>query len=282
MKNMKYFLVTGADGRLGKSLIPKLNRIGQVIRINRHEMDTASIKKKIKSVPDQTMLIHLAWPVATANYLDNKENLKMLQDSINLFNIAIETKDLRIIGAGSVLELGNVNDAYDESIPSPQNCYADSKAKLWSHLNEISNGKSKWIRIGYQVSGVDPKHKLFPALISNKNLEFQLTGINDKIDFIHREDVAEAFITVIKNFEIFDVKSPVVGCGRTIDIAEIARKLSVRIKKSSLNSPGKHLITHPVSLRKFNWQPQYDTLDKLLTIISNEYEMNEIHKNYFV
>jgi nucleoside-diphosphate-sugar epimerase len=245
-------------------------------------MDTTSFKKKIESVPDQTLLIHLAWPVATANYLDNVENIKMLQKSINLFNIAIETKDLRIIGAGSVLELGNVNHAYDESLPSPQNCYAESKAKLWSHLTEISKSKSKWIRIGYQVSGVDPQHKLFPALISNKNSEFHLTGINSQIDFIHREDVAEAFLTVIKNFEIFDVQSPVVGCGRTIEIAEIAQKLSVKVKKSSVDSPGKYLLTHPESLKKFNWKPQYDTLEKLLAIISKEYEVNKFQKNLSV
>ncbi len=279
---MKYFLVTGANGRLGTSLIPKLNKIGHVIKIHRNEMDTTSFKKKIESVPDQTLLIHLAWPVATANYLDNVENIKMLQKSINLFNIAIETKDLRIIGAGSVLELGNVNHAYDESLPSPQNCYAESKAKLWSHLTEISKSKSKWIRIGYQVSGVDPQHKLFPALISNKNSEFHLTGINSQIDFIHREDVAEAFLTVIKNFEIFDVQSPVVGCGRTIEIAEIAQKLSVKVKKSSVDSPGKYLLTHPESLKKFNWKPQYDTLEKLLAIISKEYEVNKFQKNLSV
>jgi nucleoside-diphosphate-sugar epimerase len=268
---MRNFVITGSGGNLGKCLVPMLGEIGKIIPVHRDDLTPYKFKRLLKEIPQDSYLIHLAWPVSQPDYLSSKENIKILNISKEIMKLSVEYKNLRIVGIGSILELGAVRDAYDNSKPAPASIYAECKAELAAHLRNLNSENSIWLRVAYQVSGLDPDHKLFPHLLKNCNTTVHIKNLDSKLDFIHRLDVARAIKIIIEADEKITTDSLVVGCGRTITISEILREMNVQSVLEQSNTPPQFLLTHPQILHKLGWEPKFKDIEKLISIIRQEF-----------
>jgi len=268
------YVFTGASGRLGTQLHSKFPENAEVILLSKQELEPKNVRSVVKKLGKPTYFIHLAWPVRNKDYLDSDENLKMLKLSSEIFS-NLSDLPIKIISAGTIFEAGEVKKIEDFVNPNPQNLYAESKVKLHKHLIEILPDSHLWARIGYQVSAYDPPHRLVPFLLESQGGIINLRNGKNNLDLIHVSDVAEAFLQIIKCYDLLP-REIVVGAGRAINIESFASCFGSVLETGDLSESTVTSITAPNSLFKLGWKPKYHSQEELHKAIIDEFRKSVV------
>jgi nucleoside-diphosphate-sugar epimerase len=264
------YLLTGATGRLGRQLLPLLQDKGEVFVLQRQDLDPKKVRAFLKKLQGNIYFIHLAWPVAQKNYLQSEDNLEMLRVSSEIFSY-VSDLPLKILCAGTVLEAGDIETVTDSVAPNPQSLYAECKAKLRERLLLNFPASHIWARVSYQVSALDPSHKLIPHLIRNRGNKIHLKNGSRNLDFIHVSDVARAFNHILDKFESFPQEA-VVGVGRTINVRSLGSYFGQIEVETQLSSKEFNSVTAPHALYRTGWKPTYSSETELVRVLLQEYE----------
>lgn len=300
-------LITGATGMVGKKLIQHLvnlklkdNEIAVVIRdiekfqllfgeyghiecINLSKID---YKEDIKRFNPE-VVIHLASYLTSK---DDEESIEQILDSnikfgTNILNALQDTQIKYFINVGTFAEYlyndGELISAY---------LYAASKTAFRSILKYYS-GKIgfRWINvIPYTIyGGDDAQKKVLDYIISSLNTDkkIPMSGGEQKLDFIHIDDVVDFFVTLIEKIDLIkqDYVEFHLGTGKSTSLKELGEIVEWTFDKPININWGKlpyrerdvmQAIAHTSKNKEIlNWEAQID-------IKSGVRRMNkEINKN---
>ena len=271
---LKNLLISGSKGLVGRTLIPHLYSDFRVHEIDRENLNVKFLKAFSEKAEGKYHFIHLAWPVSSPDYLNSKENTRFLNQSKVLMQFLINDHNCDLIfGIGSILEHGDLENVFDDSPVNPLSLYAQAKCELADFLRDYGIEKSRWLRIGYQVSAFDPPTKLVPTLLVNANSTIPLREPNKELDLIHRYDVASAILHFSKAPNSIAGFSSLITTGRSLPLYKFANEfLQDKIVKSNETNFAQY--THPINLKSMGWMPKYVEVDDLAKVIKLEASSN--------
>jgi len=246
-------LITGVSGFIGKSLAKKLlskghNVIGTDINeVSIPGMDFLKLdifeKDGLKSlVFDSDIVVHLAAitdheSIVNKSELTRKINLDGTRNILEIFSNSFASKFIyastgKVYGKPDYLP-------YDEKHPlRPSNILGKSKKEvedlILSYSDKIKD-KSFIIFRMFQVYGCGQKEQfLFPTLlkqiIDEGKTVLDLGDIESKRDYIHINDVIDAFLRVIES-KINGLKIYNVGTGKSFTVKEILGLFENKLNK---------------------------------------------------
>ena len=202
------FLITGANGFLGKAIKRNLDTSGHSYLSVSHEEIGSDIAlknnymiEKIRGFKPE-VLIHSAWNVNHINWRATVSNEKFIIDSINFFRHIIPLGLKKIIGIGSCYEYEPSTERISESsFLSYKYQYAIDKHHMREQMFELSsesNIESVWARVFHLYGPGDHLSHLIPTLIEakKKNASVSLQNPDTPINYLHVYDAAEAIITL--------------------------------------------------------------------------------------
>lgn len=285
---MKYnILITGASGFLGLNLIKILPQEKYNIIIvsrnsnkkvfqNKYFNKLRVINNSIKDLEKIKIKLHIDGIIHLATcYGRNGENKENIYNTNYTLPISIyETFK------GENLKFFINADTYFNSstnFPIGLNHYVNSKKKLIQKLNR-KNTNTKVVNciIHHMYGENDSAEKFIPYLVDNfkKDQTINLTKGNQKKDFIHVKDVAEAFKLILNNSiksnennEVFEI-----GSGKPYSIRYIAYSLRKILKSNSKVNFGilKNRVNEKIiekadnkNLKKIGWKQKITLLEGL-------------------
>jgi nucleoside-diphosphate-sugar epimerase len=270
-------VISGARGLVGKTIKESARSNFRIIEMNRNEFNIDSMQEVSKKIQGKYAFLHLAWPVSNPDYLNSEANLSFLRQSKDLMAFLGNDNNCDLIlGVGTILEHGSVRYVKDNTPTDPESLYAEAKVKLSEFLLQNFPEKSKWIRIGYQISALDPEYKLVPSLLSNKSIHNPVKTPYKILDFIHRFDVGSGILSILKNHLTIEEFYILVSTGRGIPIYELANEfLDEPIRKPKKIEFSQS--TDPQILKSIGWSAQYLSVSDVASVIRKE--NSEIKKN---
>lgn len=277
-------LITGASGLIGESILRKLQSNNyEVVVIGRHrpkqfngpffkinliEISESKLDKIITEIK-ATHLIHLAWYTKHGEFWDSHLNTKWVEKTSVLVKKFCNAGGESVIAAGSCAEYSwDSKDKLKEfSKCEPDSLYGISKNKTRELLSDIcSNSKVAftWCRIFFPFGPRDNEKKLIPQLkkvASGIKKPFTINQPGTR-DFIHVEDIANAFIIVLKKKYVGIIN---ICSGIAYDLNELIEKIieknEGRITDIS-NIDNNQNITNIVGdnkiLVELGWKPKKD------------------------
>jgi dTDP-4-dehydrorhamnose reductase len=267
---LKNLLISGSSGLVGRSLIPLLRSEFRVYEINRENLNVKYLRSLSQEFGERYNFLHLAWPVSNPDYQNSKENTEFLSRSKELMRFLIDDHNCDLIfGIGTILEHGDLETIYDDSPVNPLSLYAQTKCELSEFLRVSAAEKSKWLRIGYQVSAFDPPTKLVPTLLTNATDTNPLSRINKELDLIHRQDVATAILHCVRDSVSIRGFSSLITTGRSVSLFEFANEF-LKHKISMPHDIDYIQRTHPMNLSALGWRPKYVEVKDLAKMIKLE------------
>jgi len=246
---MKNLLITGSNGFLGKSLLPKLINCYSVSVIVKKIPEKKNSKvryivadlfneekiEKILKLRRFNYLIHLAWDAKPKFFWSSKNNFKFLHASKNLYNNFCINGGKYAILIGSAAECNLKSNIIKESENEKvlfKSRYEISKYLLMKNVQKISdifNIKYAWLRIFWTYGPNQPRGKLISDFeySINKKRNFVIKNKSDSVNLMHVEDIAEAI------FKLFTNKST--------GLINVASKNSYKVYELFLNNYTKNL-----------------------------------------
>lgn len=284
---MKVF-VTGASGFIGSHLIRTLINAGHKVlalaipddnlwrmqdilshnEILRGTMqDVSTIQNQLRIWQPQTC-IHLAWYAEPGKYLSSRENLVSLQNSLNLLQILSECNCEQFIGAGTCAEYEIKAERFVENDRTkPATLYAASKLSFQMMGEQIAQQvglRFAWGRIFYLYGPQEDARRLVPSAILKlqKGESFSATPGEQKRDYLHVADVANAFLTLAEHQAngIYNICS-----AEAITIKSLLNTVGNLMEKPELLIHGAlpyrewepmYICGDNRKLRELGWQPQ--------------------------
>lgn len=245
---MKNLLITGSNGFLGRSLLPKLINHYSVSAIVRKVpqkkyskvkyivADLFNEKKieKILKLQKYNYLIHLAWEAKPKFFWSSKNNLKFLHASKNLYNNFCSNGGKYAIFIGSSAECNLKSSTIKESENDKvlfKSRYEIAKYLLMKNVQIISNIfniKHAWLRVFWTYGANQPRGKLISDFeyCMKKNRNFVIKNKFDSINLMHVDDICEAI------FKLFINKST--------GLINVASKNSFKVYELFLNNKTKN------------------------------------------
>lgn len=295
MGEIKHVLLTGANGFLGSQILKSLLENGYQPIITRRP---TSDLWRITSLLDSCKIFSLA---ANHNNLDelfgtyqidaiihtatsygrNNEIIPILETNV-IFPISLLEKGLKnrtqlFINTDSFFAKPVFNQTYLKQ-------YTNSKRILEQLLFDFEgNIKIANLRIEHVFGENDSEQKFFTTILKKQlenEPEIPLTAGQQKRDFIYVGDVANAFITVLKNSDRLDKYEEFqVGMGNSIQLKEFVQLLAKESQSKSNLGFGK-LETRPgdipdsfADIRKLTdlgWQPSLTREQAIKQTINKE------------
>lgn len=218
-------LLTGANGYIGRNLIPSLiknkhhiyiltrNKLKlknftwfkKVIVIERdfYNSDIEEIKNQLINID---CFIHLSW-MNLPNYNDPIHVNENLPKEKNFLIKILKMRIKKLIVAGTCMEYGMVNGEVSEiTKTNPSSQYGIAKDQLRIFLESLQSSDYEfsltWLRLFYVFGNDQPERFIIPQLekaISNNEKYFKMSHGNQVRDFIHIQKVVEKIIYVLEN-----------------------------------------------------------------------------------
>ena len=277
-------LLTGANGFIGKPLLKlieskninitvigrtkPLNFKGSFFKvdiINDTDSKICNILNKIKP----THLIHLAWYTEHGKFWDSEENTLWMIKSVSLIKKFCDSGGKNVIAAGSCAEYSwNSHQKLTESSECKStSLYGISKSRTRKLITEVCNNSNvsiTWCRIFFPYGPKDNANKLIPQLKKvarglTEPFQIEQPGLRD---FLHVEDIAEAFLIIMKTNSI-GIINICRGVGH--DLNELMQKV---LKNNLVNSSYKsnshnnkniiNIVGDNTILLELGWKPRID------------------------
>jgi nucleoside-diphosphate-sugar epimerase len=294
---MKRVLLTGATGFIGRNSIPFLLQKNYEIhaisskdqysdgQLTWHKVDlldplqVAQVCSKIKP----THLLHFAWYAVHGKFWNAKENLDWVAASLSLLKQFSEQGRKRVVIAGTCAEYdwshGNGMCHEDFTPRKPASLYGTCKAALHQIVESFSKEaglSAAWGRI-FHLYGPNEHPGRFVSAVIRKLLskeEIPCSDGNQKRDFLHVEDVASAFVTLLDS----DLQGAInIASGVPTALKDVSKMIADKIgdhhlvKLGALPCPANHpllLIADASRLTKeLGWKPRYDLESGLYSTI---------------
>ena len=228
-------LVTGGSGFIGSHVVQLLQASGRDVAVLRRvgrsgnasplasadveavpyvEGESASLRESIAAW-GPTACIHLAWYAEPGKYLHSSENISALAASVEVLTALIEVGCTRVAMAGTCAEYDASVGWLKEGGPTrPDTLYAASKLSaclITQQLAAQAHVQLAWGRIFFPYGPGEDQRRAIPSAIRAllAGQRFPATKGEQIRDYIHVEDVAAAFITLIDSDAsgVFNVSS---------------------------------------------------------------------------
>ncbi len=242
--NMKKVLITGADGFIGRHCIPFLKRRGFEIYAlffkeqrffskDAHWIDHNLLSGSPKELLEQikpTHLLHLAWNVTPGKFWNSLDNLAWVKSSIDLFEAFALRGGTRIVGAGTCAEYDWEAKEFCEQTTRclPKTLYGTCKYTLSLILKSLSKqlGFSQaWGRVFYLYGPHEYSERLVPVVIQKilKKEQMPCSHGNQIKDFMHVEDVASAFVSLLDSDLQGDLN---IASGKGVSVKQVIENIA--------------------------------------------------------
>jgi nucleoside-diphosphate-sugar epimerase len=280
------FLISGANGFLGKAIKQNLDTSGHTYLTVLHEEIGSKMSpknnymiEKIRNFKPEA-LIHSAWNVNHVNWKATLSNEKFILDSINFFKQIIPLGLKKIIGIGSCYEYEPSTELISESSSlSYKYQYAIDKHYMREQIFKLSsesNIESVWVRVFNLYGPGDHLSHLIPTLIEakKKNTTVLLQNPDTPINYLHVHDAAEAIIkfgiSKTTSNSIFNLSSEFL-----VTPSQITSKLhsaNLEIENTYFHGSSRHLQpfywADISKIMDFGWKPERIFNNELMKLIS--------------
>ena len=250
---MRRILVTGAAGFIGRYcaeiLASTLDEIHLVSsrKISAssscgiwHQCDLMS-PDQVRSLLEQvrpTHLLHLAWDTTPPEYWVSPTNLSWVRASLDLLMGFQKLGGTRAVMAGTCAEYDWTHGtcSEEETPLTPTSVYGKSKTALWflvEALAQLSGLSLAWGRVFFTFGPGEHPSRLVPSIIRSlvEDKPFICRHSSAGRDFLFVEDLADAFVTLLKS----DVTGAVnLASGVQIRLGDLAGDIARDLRKGHL------------------------------------------------
>ena len=280
-------LVTGATGFIGRhALMPLVARGDEVHAVTSKPLpprqpgvtwhradllDPVATSALLASVRP-TRLLHFAWAIVPGGSAGPVENMRWVQATVDLLREFERYGGTRAVIAGSCAEY-DWNEGYcieNRTQLAPRSDYGASKNAARGRCESLMLNRDvslAWARIFFVYGPYEPLPRLVPSIVSSllKKEVARCTHGRQVRDYLHVQDVADAFIAVLDS----EVTGPVnVGSGTPVELREIATYVAEQMGAADLLRLGA-LPTPPFEApfvvadvtrltHDVGWKPRYD------------------------
>lgn len=250
---MKKILVTGASGFIGRQAVSILSAEGYDVHaadlktiedggktVHWHKtdlMDCVQVSRLMSEVrPDA--LLHFAWYAIPGKYWISLENLRWVGASLELLKEFYDKGGKRVVMAGTCAEYDWKYEICSEfKTPlKPATLYGTCKKSLYEMLEAFSKEtglSSAWGRVFFLYGPHEYPDRLVPVVI-NSLLNGKPCALSNGMqirDFLYVEDVASAFVALLKS----DIRGPVnIGSGNPVPMREVACAIGKKLGRPDL------------------------------------------------
>lgn len=244
MTAARKLLLTGATGFVGQQLLPILIAEGwDVYAVSRcpgpptpgvtwcqADLLESGRARRVALEIGADALVHLAWEATPGLFWRSPDNLKWLKASLDLFGEFIEAGGRRAVFAGTCAEYDWTHERLDE-ITTPLNpgtLYGAAKVALYLTTKALglqSGVQVAWARIFFLYGPHEAKSRLVPnVILSLQQGREALCGPGTaERDFLHVEDVARAFSSVLNSNYVGAVN---IASGAAIPVASVITEIA--------------------------------------------------------
>ena len=283
----KRVLVTGAAGFIGRHCLPILISNGFEVHaadvlvpkenphgLHWHQVDLLDTKQcsELLATICPTHLLHFAWYAKPGEYWNSLENIRWVEGSLHLLRAFHMNGGKRVVMAGTCAEydwkFGYCSEYVTPRVPS--SLYGTCKNAMQHLLKDFSREtglSSAWGRIFFLYGPHENPNRLVSSVIIKliQNKTAPCSHGNQIRDFLHVEDVASAFVSLLMS----NVEGPVnIASGKPIALKKIILSIADTLGKKPLvklgalpqkeNEPS---VIFGDTKRLFSeviWQPRYD------------------------
>jgi GDP-4-dehydro-6-deoxy-D-mannose reductase len=298
-------LLTGVNGFMGQKL--SIYLLSQGYSVFGFDLTKKTIVKGLKSyisgsvlddkkildaVENMDVVIHLAAITSHKEIIDNKFktlnlNLNGTVNVLNAFNNSSRAKKFIFSSTGKVYGTTNENKIEETYGVHPLNILGKSKYITERVVDFYSrNDKEYCILRIFQAYGLNQSDNfLIPTIlnqlngISKKNLEVTLGDIKAKRDYVHIDDVCNAFLKIVEKddllngVETFNICTGVASSAEDIIIIiEKLKKIQIKIKVNEslfrIDERDIEVGSYQKAKEKLGWSPKVTLYDGLKQIIN--------------
>jgi UDP-glucose 4-epimerase len=174
-------------------------------------------------------LVHLAWDGVSPADRDSPAQLRNIQASIDLLDVAHEVGAETFIGMGSQAEYGpHLACIRETDATRPTTLYGACKLSV-CHLSRLFADKRQmryvWLRLFSTYGPKDHARWLIPyvALALLRGEKPELTEGRQNWDYMHVRDIADAVVSVVDNSDAQGIYN--VGSGRVVTVRRIVERI---------------------------------------------------------
>lgn len=250
----KKVLVTGASGFIGRHTIPFLIENGYEVHAvfctaqssfkkepglfwHRCNLLNADEQKRLFAEVKPTHMLHFAWYAAPGKYWTSPENLRWVQASLDLLMNFVDKGGKRVVLAGTCAEYDWSYGYCSEGVTPirPNSLYGICKNSLHeiSQFSKQTKISSAWGRIFFLYGPHEHPDRLVSSVIRSilKGEPVQCSHGNQIRDFLHVEDVASGFVTLLES----EVQGAVnIASGSPVALKEVIYKIAERLSRHEL------------------------------------------------
>ena len=202
-------LLTGGSGFIGSHVQEILQKHGIVFFAPTHrECDWLEAKQVTtyleKNQP--THLLHLAWYAKHGLFWDSAENIKWKDATLHLVREFGRCGGERVVAAGTCAEYmwGHQHVFNELAETTPQSLYGKMKLQTFNDLEAICSLQKTtlaWGRVFFLYGPGENQARIVPRVILSllKDQKISLTHGHQVRDYLHVQDVARAFVSVLQS-----------------------------------------------------------------------------------